>query len=173
MIKYFNIKYILNHYLIFSKFLYTIAFLTNLLKKNMEQQNVQAPSNAYKTFGIISLILGIIAFIFSFIPCLGTFAVIPGILGIILGIVGFVMANKVNGGKGMVIAGIILSILGTAVASWQAKKMSELSKVLQDSTQMNQLKNSMDSLKNQFESLTPVDSVGTADSVNVEDSVAQ
>lgn len=129
----------------------------------MDQQTVQ-PSGSYKSFGIISLILGILAFLFSFIPCLGIYAVFPGILGIVFGVIGLILANKVNGAKGMVIAGVVLSILGTAVASWQYKKINsavkELDKVLIDTTEMNEFKNSMDSsLKALDSSVNALDSV--------------
>ena len=116
----------------------------------MEQQIPQAPqSTLHKTFGIIALVLGILAFLFSFIPCLGSFAVFPGILGLILGVVAFIMAGKVSAPKGLIIAAVILSILGTAVAAWQynrfGKAVKELDKVLKDSSRVNELQRSMDS----------------------------
>jgi steroid 5-alpha reductase family enzyme len=60
---------------------------------------------------VASLVLGIIAFILSFIPCIGIFAIVPAILGIIFGIVGMSSAKKTGQGKGMAVAGLILSIL--------------------------------------------------------------
>ncbi len=124
----------------------------------MEQQTPQAPpSTLHKTFGIISLVLGILAFLFSFIPCLGAYAIFPGILGLIMGVVAFIMAGKVNAPKGMIIAGVILSVLATGVAAWQYSKLKEVDKALQefknDPSKMKDLKNSIDSLKESIESL--------------------
>ena len=122
----------------------------------MEQSNIQ-PSTTYKTFGIISLVLGIVAFVFSFIPCLGIYAIYPGIIGVVLGVVGFVMANKVNGEKGVVIAGIILSLLGTAVAFYQYQRLEkaahELEKTLKDTNQLKKFEKSLDSAINTLDSV--------------------
>lgn len=118
----------------------------------MEQQTVP-PSTLHKTFGIISLVLGILAFLFSFVPCLGMYAIFPGVLGLIMGVVAFVMAGKVNAPKGLIIAGVILSVLGTGVAAWQYSKLSELKTQLNDPKKMEELKNSLDSLKQSLESL--------------------
>ena len=84
------------------------------------------------------------------------YAIFPGILGIVMGVIAFIMAGKVNGPKGMIIAGIILSILGTAVAAWQYNRIGaavkELDKVLKDTTQMNEIKESMDSVLQSLDS---------------------
>ena len=127
----------------------------------MEQQTPQAPqSTLYKTFGIISLVLGILAFLFSFIPCLGMYAIFPGILGLIMGVVAFIMAGKVPGAsKGLIIAGVVLSILGTGVAAWQYSKLKDnldnLSKELKDIKVKDdpKLQQALDSLNQSLEAL--------------------
>jgi len=68
-------------------------------------------------FGIASLILGIIALLIALIPCIGLFALIPGIVAIVLAIVGLSQASKANGAKGVIIAGLVVSILGTTIAA--------------------------------------------------------
>ncbi|RYD94830.1 MAG: DUF4190 domain-containing protein [Sphingobacteriales bacterium] len=90
----------------------------------------QSQSTAYKPLGIAALVLGILAFVFSFVPCLGMYAMYPGIVGLGLGIAAFVMANKAAAAKGMVIASIILSVLGTGVAYWQYTKVKEVGTAL-------------------------------------------
>ncbi|TCZ73847.1 hypothetical protein [Flaviaesturariibacter aridisoli] len=82
----------------------------------MEQQPA---SNAYKTVGIIGLVLASLAFVFSFVPCLGMYAVWPGVAGVILSIISLSMAGKVNAGKGIAITGLCLAVVGTGVATWQ------------------------------------------------------
>lgn len=60
-------------------------------------------------FGIISLILGILGFLGS---CF-VFGIVPSVLGVILAIIGFCQKDRA---KGTAIAGLILSIIGTAIA---------------------------------------------------------
>ncbi len=64
--------------------------------------------------GLVGMILGIIAVVISFVPCLGMYAMYPGIVGIIFSALGL---KKVK--KGMAIAGLVCSVLGTGIATWQ------------------------------------------------------
>jgi phosphate/sulfate permease len=73
-------------------------------------------SNAGQGLGIAALILGIFSLIVAFIPCFGLFALIPGIIGIILSAVALAQANKAGALKGLIIAALVVSILGTTVA---------------------------------------------------------
>ena len=61
---------------------------------------------------IASLVLGIVAIVFSFIGLSIPFGLIIGIVGIILG----VMAKKKNP-SGMATAGLVLSIIGTILCA--------------------------------------------------------
>jgi len=81
----------------------------------MEEQK----STAGQGLGIAGLVLGIIALILSFIPCIGWVAIIPGFIAIALCIVGLTQANKANGAKGLIIAALVISILGTSIALLQ------------------------------------------------------
>jgi 4-amino-4-deoxy-L-arabinose transferase-like glycosyltransferase len=64
--------------------------------------------------GLVGLILGIIAAVVSFVPCLGVYAIVPGLVGIILSSIGLKHVKK-----GMAIAGLVCSLVGTTVASYQ------------------------------------------------------
>lgn len=75
--------------------------------------------NTSQGLGIAGLILGIIALVISFIPCLGTWAIVPGVVAITLSAIGYAQANKVNAPKAIIIAALIISILGTAIAGIQ------------------------------------------------------
>ena len=77
----------------------------------------QEKTTAGQGFGIASLILGILALLIALIPCIGFFALIPGIVAIVLAIVGLSQASKANGAKGVIIAGLVVSILGTTIAA--------------------------------------------------------
>lgn len=111
----------------------------------MENQNPNTnPSNAGKGLGIASLVLGILAFIFSFVPCLGAYAFYPGVVGVILGIVSIIQANKAQAAKGLAIAGLALSLVGTAVAVYQYQQLMKATKGFEDLG--SQMKQSLDSL---------------------------
>lgn len=60
---------------------------------------------------IAGMVCGIVAIVLSFIPCIGILSIIPAILGIIFSIIGLVQSKKTGEGKGMAIAGLVLSIL--------------------------------------------------------------
>ncbi len=114
----------------------------------MDQNQLVTPqSGTWKTLAIIALVLGIVALVFSFVPCLGMYAIFPGIIGIGLAVASLVMAGKVNAPKGMAIAGLACAILGSAIAGYQYYAIQkvidnpELKKGLED------FKNQMDSLK--------------------------
>ena len=63
-------------------------------------------------FAIASLVLGIVAIVFSFIGLSIPFELIIGIVGIVLGVV----AKKKNP-TGMATAGLVLSIIGTVLCA--------------------------------------------------------
>ena len=73
-------------------------------------------TNAGKGLGIAALVLGILAVVCSFIPCISFWAIVLGIVGIILGAVGLSKAKSGGGAKGLPKSGLILSIIGTAIA---------------------------------------------------------
>jgi hypothetical protein len=79
----------------------------------MEEQH----SNAGQGLGIAGLVLGIIALIIAFIPCFGWVAIVPGAVALVLSIVGLSQATKVNAPKGVIIAALVISIIGTSVAA--------------------------------------------------------
>jgi hypothetical protein len=65
--------------------------------------------------GVASLVMGILALVICWIPCLSDWAILFAILGIIFGAVGIVKAKKTNKGKGLSIAGLVCSIVATTV----------------------------------------------------------
>jgi len=117
----------------------------------MEEQ-VQNPK-AGQGLGIAGLVLGILAAVVSFIPCLGMYAIFPGVVALILAIVAFMQANKGGAPKGMIIAALVLSLVGSGIAVWQyfaikaaASQFENMGKELLDSMQKMQ-QNLPDSLK--------------------------
>lgn len=77
----------------------------------MADNNYQSPAPMQQKNGmaIASLVLGIVAFVLSCFPIVG---LVGGVVGLVLGIMGLKNAGPSANGKGMAIAGIILSALG-------------------------------------------------------------
>lgn len=74
-----------------------------------ETVTIKKPGNGA---GTTALILGIIGFIFSFIPGINWVFAIVDIVAIILGFIGLGKSKKNGSGKGGAIVGLILGILG-------------------------------------------------------------
>lgn len=66
--------------------------------------------------GVASLVLGILALIVAWVPCVGIYALIFSVLGLILGAVGMVKSRKTGQGKGVSIAGFVCNVVATAIA---------------------------------------------------------
>ncbi len=89
-------------------------------------------SKAGKGLGIAGLVLGIVAAVVAFVPCLGMYAIIPGVIGLILSIVSIIQANKAGAAKGMAIAGLVCSLIGISIAYWQYSKLSAVGEELKE-----------------------------------------
>lgn len=106
-------------------------------------------SNAGQGLGIAGLVLGIIALIISFIPCLGIWALVPGIIAIVLSAVALSQAKKANASRGLIIAALVISILGTVIAGvWGYVIKKSYSSVksaveMMDTKSMEELSNSL------------------------------
>lgn len=98
----------------------------------MEETTTTSNSKAGKGLGIAGLVLGILAAILSFVPCLGMYAIFPGIIGLVLSIISIIQANKAGAAKGMAIAGLVCSIVGIAIAGWQYSKLSAVGEELKE-----------------------------------------
>lgn len=74
--------------------------------RKKRRSKLRAPQT--NVVGVISLVIGILAVLFSFIPCIGLYAFIPGGVGLILGAIGLVMSYSSDGRykRGMPIAGL-------------------------------------------------------------------
>jgi hypothetical protein len=124
--------------------------------------------NAGQGLGIAGLVLGIIALIISFIPCLGMYAIVPGVIAIVLSAIGYSQATKANAKKGLIIAALVISILGTAIAAWQfyifrnaPAKIEQFGKEFQkaieeelDDEDLEDLENVMEQLEGEIEDIT-------------------
>ena len=80
--------------------------------------------------GIAGLVLGILAIPLGIIPCTFIIALLFGITGIVLSSVALSQANKRNGAKGLIIAALVCSILGTTIAALWGFTMSKGSRMI-------------------------------------------
>lgn len=76
----------------------------------------QVESNPTQGLGIAGIIVGIFSIFFAIIPCTIFLGIILGVIGLILTIIGLNQASKLNVQKGLLIAGLITSILGVLIA---------------------------------------------------------
>lgn len=83
-------------------------------------------TNAGQGLGIAGLVLGIIAILICFIPCVGVLAIVPGLVGVTLSAIAYNQAVKGNGARGIIIAALVISILGSSVALLQGLGFSYL-----------------------------------------------
>lgn len=85
-------------------------------------------TSAGQGLGIAGLVLGIIAILICFIPCVGILAIIPGLVGVTLSAIAYNQAIKGNGTRGLIIAALVVSILGSSVALLQGLFLSSIGK---------------------------------------------
>ena len=106
--------------------------------------------------GVASLVLGIVGLVFSFIPCLGSWGIFLTVPGVVLGAVGLASAAKKNAPKGLAIAGLVCSIIGSAIAGYQwyvlhkaSDAITELGKAVDEAAK--QTKNDMDKMNKELQ----------------------
>ena len=76
--------------------------------------------------GIAGLVIGIIALLISFIPCLGVFAIYPVILAVVLAGVGLGLSIKANKVSRLSVAALVVSLIACSIAGYQYYKFSQV-----------------------------------------------
>lgn len=80
----------------------------------MEEYN---KSTVGQVTGIVGIVMGIIALIVAFIPCIGVVAFVPGGIAIIFSIISIVQASRGNGAKALGIVSFVISTLAVIIAA--------------------------------------------------------
>ena len=130
-----------------------------------ETNNTTTTSTKGKGLGIAGMVIGIVALIWAVIPIFGAGAWWLSIIGLVLSLIGFFMAN--GGGnpkKGIMIAGIVLGIAGTAMSFYRVYQVKQAIDAFQKlsgeiGTDLAKgLQQAADSLKSDMEKGAPADS---------------
>lgn len=105
-------------------------------------------------FGVAALVLGIIGFIFSFIPIINNVAFVLGILAVAFSIVSLVKRKSAGMAIAGVVTGVLAIIITIAMQATASKALNEVSKGLEQmSDSINDMsgENTEDILKNTLE----------------------
>jgi DNA-directed RNA polymerase subunit L len=73
-------------------------------------------SSSGQGLGVAGLVLGIVAIPLAVIPCTTVFGILLGILGITLSAIGLSQATRAQAPKGLILSGLVLSIIATIIA---------------------------------------------------------
>lgn len=112
----------------------------------MSQESSQT-STAGKVLGISGFVLGICAFAFSFIPCLGMYAMYPGVVAVLLSGTALALAIKGNAPKGIIIAALIVSVAGTGIAVNKYIKVKKQMESIAKGLESEEVKDALKGLK--------------------------
>ncbi len=128
-------------------------------------------SNAGQALGIAGFVLGLLALIISFIPCLGTYALFPGIIAVIFSAIALSQASKANASKGLIIAALVISLLGSIIASYQYYALKQVANNLENvSKQLQEASEDLEEFNDEFDDAVN-DASGDLDSEDVSDEV--
>lgn len=75
--------------------------------------------------GIAGMVIGILALLWSFIPCLGAWALWPGLLALVLSGVGLLLSLQAQKVDGFCVAGLCVSVVATGIAGYWYYKVNK------------------------------------------------
>jgi hypothetical protein len=94
--------------------------------------------------GISGLVLGVLALLFSFIPCVGVLAFWPGIVASALSVLGLVLSIR---SKGLPIAALLVSLASVGIAYWQGERAAKVAGDVKQQIEKNQKNDAPDKWK--------------------------
>jgi hypothetical protein len=86
-------------------------------------------STAGQGLGVAGFVIGLIALVLSFIPCLGMYALIPGLIALIFSVIAFSQASSANSSRGLIISALVISIVATTIATWQFRMIRKATSI--------------------------------------------
>jgi hypothetical protein len=72
-----------------------------------------------KPLGIIGLVIGIFSLLFSIIPCIGYYALVPSVIALIFSIIGLVLLNQRNQETGIPISATVVASVAIIISIFQ------------------------------------------------------
>ena len=87
------------------------------------------------TLSIIGLVLAILTVAIAFIPCFGAFAFFIGVISLIISCIGLYLAYKYQVNKGMIIAALVISLIGTIISGVQFFTLKAMGDALIENSQ--------------------------------------
>jgi hypothetical protein len=79
-------------------------------------QHAPVPAKGSNGLATAGFVLGLLGLLSSWIPFLNIVGIILGVIGVVLAAVGLAKSKKVNAGKGLAIAGLVLGVLAVIIA---------------------------------------------------------
>lgn len=87
--------------------------------------NVQFTGNP-KPFGVIGLVIAILAMLFSFIPCIGAYAIGPALIAGIFCTIAFLYARHHKQNHSVPLAGLIIAVVAMGIGIYQHVRYNEV-----------------------------------------------
>ncbi len=75
-----------------------------------------------KPFGIIGLVIAIFSLIFSLIPCVGFYAIIPSFISVVFCLIAFLYLKQKKESTGVPLSGLIIGIIAISIGIFQYYK---------------------------------------------------
>lgn len=72
-----------------------------------------------KPFGIIGLVLAIFSMLFSLIPCIGFYAIVPGFISVIFCFISYSYLKHKNESVAIPLSGLIIGVVAVSIAIYQ------------------------------------------------------
>lgn len=94
--------------------------------------NEQQKTGSSMALGIVSIILGVMVMLFSFIPCIGSYGVFLSIIPILLGATGYYIAKTSDQPTGTSLGGLMISMLAFFISGYQYYSIISASNSLQN-----------------------------------------
>ncbi|RLD79653.1 MAG: hypothetical protein DRJ10_08530 [Bacteroidetes bacterium] len=116
-------------------------------------------SNPSQGLGIAGIIVGIFSIFFAVIPCTIFLGIILGVIGLILTIIGLNQAKKINAQKGLLIAGLITSILGILISGLWGLAFTEMVQQNDLFEKIEYIDENFETIDNSFENNDKLDSI--------------
>lgn len=96
------------------------------------QQFQNNNSSTQKIFGIIGLVMACFSLVFSLIPCVGFYAIVPGFIASVFCVVSFVGLRQRQSATTIPLVGMIVGVVAIGIGTYQYITYKEVFKAAKD-----------------------------------------